>query len=620
MANKPLQSIKFPGLPDTYIVPDIDTTLTQTGQAADSKVVGDAIAESKNELKNNFPIKPYNTTFFDGANYFDPLFADYNDGGLAINASGEIFTASANAKTLVIPVAPNTQYSVFIPDGNRQYIGEKATNDFASGQTIEMLVTANADYPCTITTGATANYIFVYFNSGSYDYDTKKNQIKMCKGATVNNGYPTLDNNYLGMIPESKLDIFKGTNLFTDADTIYRTDRNINPTTGVIFTSSVAKSITFPVEPNTRYSIFVPDGNRSVVAEGTDSSFAIGSTKTVLVSNATLAYPIEFTTGAMAKYVFIVINIEEYDYENKKSGIKLFKGKYWNRPMSYLPMANMDEEINNLYGLNVLIFGDSITDCCNFTINADNETTAYTWKNPSNSYIDTGGNPIAYSMWPKILKDTQPLGEIRNYALSGASVKSEQRTAGNERLNLQYQIDLAINDLDNPNNAFTVDHFVPDIVIFAIGTNDVTPNDTYDSAMNVVTYLSDGVSVNVDATMAQLDPTKFCQSARLAFLKIKKLFPMAQIYYYLPLQRARYQQNTTTLHTELEKMAKRYGCIIIDGTFESGIIAEFEQVNHLGALLKDGLHPNEKGQNLMARQVLASIRSHFMPFEFGFNK
>lgn len=40
MANKSLQSIKFPGLADTYIVPQIDDTFTQPGQAADAKATG----------------------------------------------------------------------------------------------------------------------------------------------------------------------------------------------------------------------------------------------------------------------------------------------------------------------------------------------------------------------------------------------------------------------------------------------------------------------------------------------------------------------------------------------------------------------------------------------------
>ena len=48
MANKPLKSIKFPGLSDTYTVPEIDNTLSVTGKAADAKKVGDELALKAN--------------------------------------------------------------------------------------------------------------------------------------------------------------------------------------------------------------------------------------------------------------------------------------------------------------------------------------------------------------------------------------------------------------------------------------------------------------------------------------------------------------------------------------------------------------------------------------------
>ena len=54
MANIPLKTIKFPGLPDTYTVPQIDDTLTQSGKAADAKATGDEIADLKSDLSYVF--------------------------------------------------------------------------------------------------------------------------------------------------------------------------------------------------------------------------------------------------------------------------------------------------------------------------------------------------------------------------------------------------------------------------------------------------------------------------------------------------------------------------------------------------------------------------------------
>ena len=50
MANKPLKSIKFPGLGDTYTVPQVDNTLSMTGAAADAKETGDKLTELNNRL------------------------------------------------------------------------------------------------------------------------------------------------------------------------------------------------------------------------------------------------------------------------------------------------------------------------------------------------------------------------------------------------------------------------------------------------------------------------------------------------------------------------------------------------------------------------------------------
>lgn len=50
MANEPLESLKFPGIANTFTVPPVDNTLTVQGAAADAKKVGDEISDLKADL------------------------------------------------------------------------------------------------------------------------------------------------------------------------------------------------------------------------------------------------------------------------------------------------------------------------------------------------------------------------------------------------------------------------------------------------------------------------------------------------------------------------------------------------------------------------------------------
>ena len=119
--------------------------------------------------------------------------------------------------------------------------------------------------------------------------------------------------------------------------------------------------------------------------------------------------------------------------------------------------------------------------------------------------------------------------------------------------------------------------------------------------------------------MANLDLSKFCEAVRSAFLRTRVAFPYAQFFCVLPIQRANNEVNGENLNTYLSKMAKRYRSVVIHGFAESGIIRDTNTWNALGITLKDGLHPNEKGQNMMARMIISSLRSHYMPFGTGFN-
>ena len=431
---------------------------------------------------------------------------------------------------------------------------------------------------------------------------------------------------------------FRGLNYFDPDRAVLTTDRFVD-LTGEIRSGSGTNCLIIPVWPNTRYYLYIPNANRSLVAENETDVFDKGVFYNCIHSHNT-NYPIEFITGETAKFIIAYFYTGEYDYDDLKDQISLQIDEYAEEPrpyipeqyfpgqgflpkaivpMQYIPTGDIAKAINPLTGTQILIFGDSITTTCKVVVDGNKCTKEYAFYDPSNSYTDEQGNLIRFSMWPKILRDSEDCKEIRNYAYSGASFKTAERQAGNERQNLHYQIDLAINDVDNPNGAFAVDHFSPDIVIFALGTNDGVPNDDYESAIAVTTVKEDGHTIDVDETIEQLSETKFCQSARKAFMRIKRAFPMAQLYCVLPIQKAFDENNAGALHDKLKQMAERYGCIIIDGTFSCGITRDGNEWNGLGAYLKDGLHPNEKGQNLMARMIITSLKQHYAPFGEGYN-
>lgn len=309
---------------------------------------------------------------------------------------------------------------------------------------------------------------------------------------------------------------------------------------------------------------------------------------------------------SLAKY----LRLSYYDYPNKD--FSKYKGKIYRSDS----IARREDVLSRLdgtdRGVNVLIFGDSITDCASFTI-VDDKTTAYRFIG-TNSYVDGGGQTITYKMWAKLFEEYIPCAEIRNYARSNASYK-DQVNPDNPRRNLSYQMTLAINDLNNPNGAFKVDNFVPDVIFFALGVNDGVPNDTPENAYAKIVTTESGI--DIDATLSALNKSKFCEAVLWAYFTARKHFPYCLIFTVLPLQRMANDEPIGNLRTYLEEIAKKYGgAVIIDGAYESGIVKENNVKSGLGVTLKDGLHPNDKGQNMLARLIIGKYKSYYVPFDY----
>ena len=274
-------------------------------------------------------------------------------------------------------------------------------------------------------------------------------------------------------------------------------------------------------------------------------------------------------------------------------------------------VADLEQEHSFLKkDLKILIFGDSITDCAHLTI-TDNKTSSYSVNpNYQNSYVNKQGETIHFCMWPYLITRYFLTFDVRNYAQFGASYK-DQSNESYPRMSLSYQIEVAFNDITNPNNVFpTQGIFIPDIIIFALGTNDGAPNDTFQSAMDKT--IMDGNNFDVDATLNNLDRSKFCESVRYAFLKVKQKFPQSLCLCVLPIQRTGFDIQSSGVNNELRKMAERYSIIVVDGASQSGIIRDLEKDDAVGANLKDGLHPNDKGQNLYTRMIVSAIKNNFI--------
>lgn len=277
-----------------------------------------------------------------------------------------------------------------------------------------------------------------------------------------------------------------------------------------------------------------------------------------------------------------------------------------------LQLDNTVSKMNETEGIKVLIFGDSITDNMGLSVN-DTTNCSESCYFRSTDYVNEQGETIVYNKWPKLLADYFNTNEVRNYARSGASYKDQPAyTSGeNRRRSLSYQITVAENDLTNPNNVFpTQGTYNPDVVIFALGTNDGNPNDTFESAISKI--VSTTTSIDIASTLAGLNRSKFHEAVLYAFLKVKSMFPTALFLCLLPIQRWSNTAVMGGLHNGLKAMANYFSIPVIDGAYEMGVIKALEVDSGLGELLKDGLHPNEKGQNVMARMIINQIKSRFV--------
>lgn len=338
------------------------------------------------------------------------------------------------------------------------------------------------------------------------------------------------------------------------------------------------------------FKLIESDATLNLVITYKDSSFS------AIASDIRTGSVIEFTPEKDVEYFgYYLYKVEG----NSNAGVT----------MALMPRQVFDiDKFTDKPQLDILIFGDSITQ--------SHATIEY--KSVENPYsINVSG--LSGTTWAKILEQAkQPnnsyrLGEIRNYAKSGASFRDRLLEP---RQYLGFQIDEAFADLNAPEDGYYHNKpFSPDVVIVSMGTNDGTPAsaDTYDSAMSksvMKDVVVDGVArqqIDIQATLNNLDTkSTIGEALRHSYMRLREQFPDALFVYATPIQRLAYETPPTQLEL-FKSLANRYNFVIADCNSESGIVRDFQTWDGSSGDLKDGLHPTENGSKKILRCIMDTV-------------
>lgn len=218
--------------------------------------------------------------------------------------------------------------------------------------------------------------------------------------------------------------------------------------------------------------------------------------------------------------------------------------------------------------IKMVVFGDSITETASMSDDGTN-------------YVE--GTRINWLSFAKGLLNTT---NFKNYAKSGASYRDR---AGLEfRQKISNQILLSLADSNNDDT---------DIIVISAGTNDYQDN-----------FVLGDYATAMSKETDQLDRNVFYEAVRWAFAKLREKYPSALCFAATPIQRAD-REPVPELSEAIVKMANRYGFIVVNAEFESGIIRDNEDGKH--TLLSDGLHPNRKG-SLILGNLFASVIKRYI--------
>ena len=138
----------------------------------------------------------------------------------------------------------------------------------------------------------------------------------------------------------------------------------------------------------------------------------------------------------------------------------------------------------------------------------------------------------------------------------------------------------------------------PDVFVFAMGTNDGNLG-TAEEALK-------------EKSLEHVDVTTMAGGARRAIQTIIERFPDCRVFVCTPIQTADTGHNEANLKKIeiLKEICRSLSVQLIDCYSECGITEKLEN-GHGQRYLRDGLHPAEKGQQLMGRYIAKEIRNNY---------
>ena len=139
----------------------------------------------------------------------------------------------------------------------------------------------------------------------------------------------------------------------------------------------------------------------------------------------------------------------------------------------------------------------------------------------------------------------------------------------------------------------------PDVFVFSMGTNDKD--------------LGSAEEALKGKTLAEVDVTTMAGGARWAIQTILEHYPKCRVFVCTPIQTGDVTRNERNLEktTILREICRALSVQLIDCYSNSGITGKFEQPSGRGRYLRDGLHPDKEGQELMGRYIAKEIRNNF---------